>query len=78
MTRNFGQNRMKTPRISWQIHQSNLSPSLYFIEQKKKKKKVVGFYLRLLRTSAAAAATMTITTAPIARYVVAGIPLVGG
>jgi len=35
-------------------------------------------YLRLLSASAAAAATMTITAAPIARYVAIGVGLAGG
>jgi hypothetical protein len=48
---------------------------------KRKKEDVVGFiwfYFRLLKMSAAAAATMTMTAAPIAKYVVTGIALVGG
>jgi hypothetical protein len=50
-----------------------------FLSQKKKERKFsfCNFYLRLLRTNAAAIATTIMTAAPIARYVLVGIPLVG-
>ena len=52
--------------------------TIRYPKEKRKRVCYLWIYLRLLRTSTAAAATIMITAAPIAMYVVAGEPLVGG